>query len=217
MTRPFIDSNLFEINDDLKPELINLGPYRYLSIDNFYKNAEDIYSLFQTSWVQNWKVNEHGKNFHEYYDCRLSFPNRKYGLKNKDKTMLFLKSILRLENHSYFQISSNIFSWILPPTSNFQFQPHQDNSINILVYLDKINSGGTALYEGKPTILQDESLDIKYDKQKDNLKYHVIPSKFNRCVIFDGQIYHGGHIEDHSKYSNGNWRYNTVYFLYEDK
>ena len=76
----------------------------------------------------------------------------------------------------------------------------------MLVYLDKV------LQVALPFIIpdKDEHKDIRFDIT--GLEKHVIPP-FNRCVIFDGSIPHGGYIEDHSKYSNGKWRYNAVYFV----
>lgn len=213
MTRAFLQHYLFEINDNLKVEKNKTGPYEYLSIDNFYKRPEEIYTMLTESWVQSWKNNINGNNFREYFDCRSFFPIVQYGFENESKTTDYLKSILPLEGLSCNGICTNIFSWINTPPSNIQFMPHQDSSLNILIYLDKINSGGTALYEKMPHVDYPEEIDIRVDISKEKINHYVIPSFFNRCVIFDGNIPHGGFIENHSKYSNRNWRYNVVYFF----
>ena len=78
--------------------------------------------------------------------------------------------------------------------------------------MDKINSGGTAFYEGEISREKDyESNDMRFDVK--NYNKHLVKSEFNKCVIFDGNILHAGYIEDHKKYSNNKWRYNTVYFF----
>ena len=217
MPTPFLQHKLFEINDDLVVEEKKLGPYTYLSIDNFYKNADSIHEMFDKSWVQNWKIHPQGKNFKEYYDCRSHIKLTDDNFEDENKTFLFFAKILQLNNFYCETIDSNIFTWINPPKQNIQFWPHQDFMYNILIYLDKINSGGTALYEEKPECHVDEEIDLRYDISDHTNKMHVIPSVFNRCVIFDGKIPHGAFIEDHSKYSNNNWRCNVVYFLQENK
>jgi len=214
LTTPFLQHHLFEINDNLKPQLNQLGPYQYLSIDNFYKRPEEIYEMLKNSWAEGFKASPSNKNFKEYFDCRIKIPLIKNGFSEEFKTISYLKSILSpiLDNLYCDYINTNIFSWINTPSNNIQFIPHQDESVNILVYLDKINSGGTALYE-KMTQASFGDIDIRYSLLTENIKHYVIPSMFNRCVIFNGNIPHGGYIEEHGKYSNGNWRYNAVYFF----
>jgi hypothetical protein len=214
MTTPFVHHHLFEINDNLEIKKESLGNYNYFYIDNFYKRSEDIYQMFQDSWVLNWKLDSNGKNFKDYFDCRLTVPLKNHNFYNENKTTNWLKTVLNLQNEECSVLATNIFSWINPPSSkNIQFKPHQDPSYNILVYLDKINSGGTALYPKIEKDMTPEEMDIRQDITAMKEDIQIIPSVFNRCVIFDGGIPHGGYIEDHSKYSNGNWRYNTVYFF----
>jgi hypothetical protein len=213
MTTPFLHHELFEINDNLEPEVKKVGEYQYLCIDNFYKNPYQINQMFKESWIQNFKIHPNGSNFKDYYDCRSHIPMDYYGFDNENKTENYLKNLLNLKDHYCHRINTNVFSWINPPQSSFQFTPHTDPSYNILVYLDDISSGGTALYEKLPISDKSETMDIRNDITKEGINFDVIPSAMNRCVIFDGNIPHGGYIEDHSKYSNGNWRYNTVYFF----
>lgn len=212
--KPYLHDKLFEINDNLNPILKEIGPYQYLSIDNFYKRPDDIFDMLSNSWAPNWKLDVHrGNNFKEYYDCRLAFPIQ-------DKTIEFLKNIKLIKNdlgNTYCTtLYTNSFSWINAPSSNYQFLPHEDDTLNVLVYMDKISSGGTAFYENyKWESDHNEDIDIRHNIEE--LKYHVIPAEFNKCVIFNGRIPHGGYIEDHNEYTTdmqkSNWRQNLVYFF----
>jgi hypothetical protein len=214
MAVPFLHHHLFEINDNLKIQETSVGDFMYLYIDNFYKRPDDIYAMFEESWILNWKLDYKGRNFKDYFDCRSFIPLNNHGFPNENKTIEWLKDKLKLAELDCSRIATNVFTWINTPRSkNIQFCPHQDPTYNILVYLDKINSGGTALYKKVPEGIPSEYQDIQYDISSIKEDMQVIPSVFNRCVIFNGNIPHGGYIEDHSKYSNGNWRYNTVYFF----
>lgn len=215
MAVPYTHHTLFEINDNLEIKQETIGPFKYLYIDNFYKRPDEIHKMFEQSWFINWKLDVKGHNFKDYYDCRIHIPLNYHGFSNENKTTDWLKKSLGLDPKLYCpEISTNIFTWINKPnTKNIQFWPHQDPTFNVLVYLDKINSGGTALYPKIPQNIQPEHIDLRYDISSIRENMQIIPSVFNRCVIFDGGIPHGGYIEDHNKYSNGNWRYNTVYFF----
>ena len=207
MTTPFTQEYLFEINDNLQPILQKTKSYEYITIDNFYKRPENIYNFLKQTWVQNWKKGHNSANFVEYYDCRLLVPLQ------EDKTILFFQKLLNIPNQYCDVISTNIFKWINPPSQDYQFSPHQDLGLNIIVYLDKINSGGTALYNKMPNLHVNEDIDIRFNIKENNLNYELIQSVFNRCVIFNGQIPHGGYISNHNAYIEENWRYNAVYFF----
>ena len=211
MTVPYQRSELFEINDQIDIEEKSIGPYKYWSISNFYKRPEYIYQMLEQSWFPNWKINDQTRNFKDYYDCRTEMSVSPEVFVDQ-KTNTFFKDIFNNPNLKCNILSTHAFTWINCPSNDIQFPPHYDNSYNVLVYLDKINSGGTAFYENELSRSTDyESTDMRFDV-KDYTK-HILPSEFNKCVIFDGNILHAGYIEDHVKYSNGNWRYNTVYFF----
>jgi hypothetical protein len=215
MTTPFLTHDLYEINDSLEIAKDKVGDHEYIYIDNFYKNGEQIYKMLKETWVPNWKLHKDTKNFKKYYDCRLKIPLTNYGVDKEHKTINTLKHMLNLHDHYCDSIRFNIFQWIDVPSSNIQFRPHIDDSFNILIYLDKKCSGGTAIYEDMPQDLIEEEIDIRCDIS--NNKFDIIPAKFNRCVIFNGKLPHGGYIEDHKKYCSDTWRYNAVYFLESKK
>jgi hypothetical protein len=87
----------------------------------------------------------------------------------------------------------------------FQHHPHRDhNGINTLVYLDKHESGGTALYRDQPGHVDNEDKNLIIDISKYSI-VEVIPHKFNRMAIFHGDLLHGAYIEDNSVYED-EWR-----------
>ena len=92
----------------------------------------------------------------------------------------------------------------------------------MVVYLDKISSGGTALYyETDEKMMQhmkdagDGDLETYNLMDISGLNFEVLQSKPNRCVIFDGNIWHGMYVEDHDKYRD-EWRFNYCQFLEYD-
>ena len=217
MIEPVVYDQLFEINDGLNVEFSEGVVY----VDNFYKNYEEIYKILNNTHVPRWKNHEDGRNFIDYFDCRLELGNFFWNEKFRSK----IKSLMQVISHFYStdikslelltaNYSFNYFKNIKRDVSNkLQHFPHVDGNFNVIVYLDKICSGGTAIYP-----------DIKYleNKEQHNLLYDIsgtealiIPSKPNRLVIFKGDVYHGGYIEDHNAYTGENWRINQVMFFDE--
>ena len=177
MAVPYTHHTLFEINDNLVVKEESIGFFKYLYIDNFYKRPNEIHDMFEQSWFINWKLNANGYNFRDYYDCRINIPLNNHGFVNENKTVNWLSKTLNLDPKlQCFEISTNIFTWINEPnTKDIQFWPHQDPSFNILVYLDKINSGGTALYPKIPQNIQSEDIDIRYNISPIKENMQVIP------------------------------------------
>ena len=82
----------------------------------------------------------------------------------------------------------------------------------MLVYLDKQEDGGTAIYDGE-WITNDENMALLYPvEERFNLR-QVIPAKFNRCVVFPGNCMHGAYINDYHRYLE-NWRFTQVTFYH---
>jgi len=212
MVEPFLTEELFEVSDNLIPE--RQGDY--VIVDNYYKNYEEIHSLLLNMPVPNWKRSKISKNFIEYYDCRPIINNYHYGEKY-EKGILELLNIIHQVYGLSMKISSldlefNYFKHIkLPKHNGLQMHPHSDHPIAGIVYLDKICSGGTAVYPGiLPDFENHEHDDIFYDTTL--LEKYIIPAKPNRLVLFPAEQFHGGYIEDHSKYLN-DWRINQIMFF----
>ena len=196
-------------------------------IDNYYENPEDVYEFVQKRDVPLWKYNEerNSPNGTDYLDCRIV---DKIG----HPTRGWVNSIERLANvaRQYWHkgdyswrddFEVNCFKTINVLDNKLQHYPHIDGNfddpddcsvINVLVYLDKVEDGGTAVYESAwipnnegEGLLQpvEEIMDLAY----------VIPAKFNRCVMFTGNKMHGAYINDYNKYKD-DWRLSQVFFLH---
>ena len=83
----------------------------------------------------------------------------------------------------------------------------------MLVYLDKEEDGGTAVYEGT-WITNNEQESLLYPVEDDFVLERVIPAKFNRCVVFPGNRLHGAYINDYNKYTGDKWRFSQVTFFH---
>lgn len=208
--------SLFEVNQ--KAEVSFEDDVIY--IDNYYKNYEDVHEVLTNMAVPRWKwMKGPSQNFVKYYDCRPILKNYHVG-PTWMGTMGWINSLIKefygdqpdiIITHPDYEF--NYFKHIEePPSGNdFQFHPHHDTPFASIIYLDKICSGGTAVYEieHSKTLVNKEGENLLKDVSK--WKRKVIEAKPNRHIIFRGTNPHGGFIEDHKKYMN-DWRINQVMF-----
>lgn len=215
MIKPFVPEELLEIGNY---EIVSFQN-DILIVDNWYKNYDIFHDVLTNMSVPRWKWDENGRNFIDYYDCRLmmgiAYPDEK-------KINFFYNTLFNLIYHHYGKlnltlskssqlIEFNFFKHIKKDVSNnFQHYPHTDTYFNCLVYMDKVCSGGTAIYKNFGNQSNDEQINLLFDVSK--YEKDMIQSKPNRLVIFPGTIPHGGYIEDHNKYVD-DWRINQVIFI----
>ena len=215
MIVPFVSEGLFDIN----PNITIAGDENVIVIDNWYLNYESLYHILLNMPVPRWKWEEGSRNFIDYFDCRPLFSTGNYD----DRGTLIIKDVIRHffneQNHlelvnkvAEFNFYKNINKNV---SSSLQHHPHIDIDYNVVIYLDKVSSGGTALYE-LPNIPNNEHKNLLYNV--DNIDKKIIKAVPNRLVIFDGSKMHGGYIEDHNKYVD-DWRINQIMFFkrYEQK
>jgi hypothetical protein len=214
MNIPYVPEDLLEVGDYQVVSNNN----NILVIDDWYKNFDELHQVVTNIPVPRWKWKEGSRNFVDYYDCR---PSLNINFPNNDKIGSFFNHIGDLvQNHLQeqepFQFVGNLLDFNFYKNikqgvpNTMQHHPHTDFKFNCVVYIDKVASGGTALYEkidGLPNN-EDENLLIDISKYEKT----IIPAKPNRLVIFPGHIFHGGYIEDHDKYLE-DWRINQVFFL----
>ena len=223
MEKEFALDELFKFSSKLEHEFDGLT----ITIDNLYENSEEIYEWLKNQSYPYWKYNpeRNSNNSKVYNDCRLVF-------NNAHPTRLYFAEIERLLNicRQYYWKGEyqwdmlyefNCFQTITEFDSKVQHYPHTDDRfdtpdtqavLNCLIYLDKEEDGGTAVYDGE-WISNDERFNLLYPVEELFTLERVIPAKFNRCVIFPGNRLHGGFIEDYKKYSGDKWRYTQVIFF----
>lgn len=218
MIIPFIPQDLLAVNE----ELYIMIEDDVIIVDNFYRNYDQLYEVCQNMPVPRWKWHEKGKNFVDYYDCRPSLLSTgvidKHGMQvvqvinhliksgfNEQKDFILKNDLF--EFNYYKNIKKNI------PNSQQHF-PHKDDAYNAVIHLDKICSGGTAFYQIDSNLDNDEHLNLLHDIS--HLEFKIIESKPNRLMLFNGNRYHGGYIDQHNLYID-NWRINQVMFFGIDK
>ena len=91
--------------------------------------------------------------------------------------------------------------------------PDNFSTLNFLVYLDKEEDGGTAIYDGE-WITNDEDMNVLYPVGDRFKIRQIVEHKYNRAVIFPGNSMHGAYINDYSKYVGDKWRFTQVRFFH---
>lgn len=220
MIRPYNPEQLFDLSDDYKIVMEN----DVIIIDNIYKNYDQIYDLITNMPVPIWKWSTNSLNFKDYYDCRpiLKIHPKMRDTNEVDPQKQNANEIAEIIGDYYgdprplkqqwmHDLEFNYFKHInLPPSSDYQFHPHLDFPYAGIIYLDKVSSGGTAIYDVDKFINEEEH-NVMIDVSKFKIK-QIIPAKPNRLVLFKAKQMHGGYIADHSAYLN-DWRINQVIFF----
>ena len=198
-----------------------------LTIDNFYENPEILHDYISTRSYPLWKYSteRETKNGLDYNDCRITdkvaHPTRMY-FNEMDRVLNLCREHWHKGRYEWDIIQEfNCFQTITQFDPDLQHYPHTDSTLdtpdneatlNMIVYLDHEENGGTALYGGT-WLSNDEDRNLLYPVKERFDIDHIIPAKFNRCVIFPGNRIHGAYIDDYTKYSGENWRYTQVQFL----
>jgi hypothetical protein len=202
-----------------------------LIIDNFYENPEEINEALRNRPYPYWKYNSErdSPNGVDYNDCRVvdkvGHPTRRY-----DNDMQRILNCCRNHwwRHEYtwnalYEV--NCFQTINIFDNKLQHYPHIDSplgtpdemsTLNLIIYLDTIENGGTAIYEGA-WLENREHQSLLYPVEDDMDLQQLIPHKFNRGIIVPGNRLHGAYIDDYTKYSGDNWRFSQVLFFHPSK
>lgn len=222
MNQVYSNDELYRISPVLKPEFKDGVIY----IDNFYENAEDLYNMITSRPYPLWKYNEeegNTRNGIDYYDCRIvdkcGHPTRLY-FNEHNRVLDICRKYWWKGDYEWDMIYEfNCFKPIKEMTNELQHYPHIDSQLgtpdeasilNFLVYMDKVEDGGTAVYGGE-WITNDENINLLYPVEERFKLEKVIEHKFNRAVIFPGNCMHGAYINDYSKYKD-DWRFTQVTF-----
>jgi len=154
--KPFLFDELFEVHTDLK---LSLEPIKNaiptIVIDNFLKHPEDVRDVVGRAPAPNWKHEKGGKNFVDYYDCRLRFPIR-YPNGMIAAAQQAIRKVYSVDTRpSDASVDVNWFMQIHEKRADFAV-PHNDmtnvrRSFTCIVYLNRREecSGGTAFFRFK--------------------------------------------------------------------
>ena len=225
--KTFILDDLFKFSSNFNAEFDGFA----LTIDNFYENAEDLHDWIQNRQYPMWKYSKErpSRNGIDYNDCRITdkiaHPTRIYEAEMERLLNLCRKYFHKGEYNWDRIYEFNCFQTLSVFDNKIQHYPHTDSelncpddesTLNMIVYMDKQESGGTAVYNGT-WLSNDEHLNVLYPVEERFEIERIIPAKFNRCVIFPGNRIHGAWIEDYNKYSGDSWRFTQATFFHPSR
>ena len=157
--RPFLFNELFAVNADLHLDLQAIEDKIPVAvIDNLLQDPERVREVIGSAPAANWKHEPGGRNFADYYDCRLRFPIR------------YPNPLVSVAQHAIGRVSNvktrpadpsvdvNWFMQISEKRADFAV-PHNDitekiiRSFTCIVYLNGADecSGGTAFFRFRPS------------------------------------------------------------------
>ena len=206
---------MFELNSDLDiKEEILLGS-KIFTIDNFYKNPDEVYDFLFNREVPLWKIEEKPSfNTIHFIDKRLI---------EYDERLLpvigFLSYLCNqdAESHDIVTNMQRFFKHDFNDYKNCHWWPHQDSGYNGIVYFNKDdNTSGTNLYSVKKQYKM--TLEhVEPWRPKENFKIlKTLEPEYNRLVFFDGlKFLHGANFPD-NRYFDEEYRTNQVFFFLED-
>lgn len=215
------DKSLFEINE-LEFNILDTKAGKVFMMDNFYKNPDAIVKFIDSHDPPLWKVPParrqrtfNGKCFEDKRlvldipECEKNYLKvcdhlEKQGIRCSPTDSLFLTNQTKFWD-SEFNDYGKFYWW-----------PHQDHGhMNALVYLNKSSESGTNLYshvDGSNYVKPErDEHEQPWDAKESWNILHKVESKFNRLVIFDGDVYHGMDINSDEHFVER--RLNQVFFL----
>ena len=224
---------MFEVNENLEVKQDYLLGSKIFTIDNFYKDPEEVSEYIFNREVPLWKTKEspsfNGLFFNERRlieeDSRL------------ESIYKFLGGLCGM-SYEFVDIVTNMTRFCKDDFNDYEncfWWPHTDRGWNGIVYFNKDEeNSGTNLYD--PKVLQEEEWQISlsapehYSAWRPKEKYSILKtfkSKYNSLCLFDGSKFpHNMNITNDRffrdislfSYPQVNWdnyRCNQVFFLDE--
>ena len=154
---PFLFNELFDVRKDLKLDLepvANAIPK--VVIDDFLEHPEQAREVVGSTPAANWKHEKGGRNFVDYYDCRLRFPIRPPNSMISAAQQIIREVYSVITRPLEASVDVNWFRQIHEKRADFAV-PHSDitegvrRSFTCIVYLNRREecSGGTAFFRFK--------------------------------------------------------------------
>lgn len=154
--RPFLFNEVFAVRKDLEIRLEGIhNVIPTVIVDNFLAHPENAREIVGSTPAANWKHVEGGRNFVDYYDCRLRFPIR-YPNDMISAAQQIIRKVYSCDTRpADASIDVNWFKQIRERRADFAV-PHSDmtnvqRSFTCVVYLNRAEecSGGTAFFRFK--------------------------------------------------------------------
>jgi uncharacterized protein (TIGR02466 family) len=155
--KPFLFDELFDVRRDFK---VSLNPIQNsiptVVIDGFLTRPDDVRDVVGRAPAPNWKHEKGGRNFVDYYDCRLRFPIRYPNSMISAAQHVIRKVYETVTRPLDASVDVNWFMQINEKRADFAV-PHNDITENVrrsftcVLYLNRPDecSGGTAFFRFK--------------------------------------------------------------------
>jgi len=224
---------MFELNKNLEVKEDHLLGSKIFTIDNFYKDPEEVSDYLFNREVPLWKIKESPSYNGLYFNERrlIQEDNR------LEDIYKFLGNLCGM-GYEFVDIVTNMSRFSKNDFNNYEncfWWPHTDRGWNGIVYFNKDEEdSGTNLYD--PKVLKEEEWQISlsapehYSSWRPKEKYSVLKcfkSKYNSLCLFDGSKFpHNMNITNDRflrdipllSYPQAEWdnyRCNQVFFLDE--
>jgi len=210
---------MFEFNRDSEVKKRIIEGSAVYTIDNFYKNPDEIVEYLQSIPPLVWKEKEQPSN------NQIEFDDRRHDLWNPDIRAAY-EYVCSICGHNMpneqdaNSITTNFTRFKDTSFNNFEdnyWWPHWDSGYNGVVYLNKDDTtSGTNLYENlDPDNEPPNDVPEHYQPWRPKSKYRLIESleaKYNRLVLFDGYKFPHAMNISNKQYFGETYRMNQVFF-----
>ena len=210
---------MFELNDDLHVKEETILNSKVYTVDNFYKNPEEVFDYLFNRDVPLWKA-EQKPSFNTVY-----FNDRRL-IQREPRLIPVYEFLSKLCKQRYpnFDISTNMTKFLNHDFNDYNncfWWPHIDGGYNGIVYLNEgEEDSGTNLYDPKVLDSFEWSYSMSMPEQylcwRPKEKYSVVKSfksRYNSLCLFDGSKFpHGMNITNNVFFSQ--YRCNQVFFFY---
>ena len=224
---------MFEVNENLEVKVDYLMGSKIFTIDNFYKDPEEVSDYLFNREVPLWKIKE-SPSFNGLFFNERRLIEEDGRLENIYK---FLSGLCGM-SYEFVDIITNMTRFCKDNFNDYKncfWWPHTDRGWNGIVYFNKDEeNSGTNLYD--PKVLQEEEWQISlstpehYSAWRPKEKYSILKtfkSKYNSLCLFDGSKFpHNMNITNDRFFRDiplftypqvywDNYRCNQVFFLDE--